>query len=169
MGNKKRRNHPVSLSQAGQDEHLRASPHGTGAQSSNSLAYFEHLSYESPLPPPQVLAQYNVVSPGLADRIVEWTQTQTAHRMRLEDAVVFGDVRRANWGLVLGFAVAIAFWGESFWLVIHRAIYAGAAFGGAPLATLAGCFVYGTRVRSKERILKSAQMVHSARGGRQRG
>jgi uncharacterized membrane protein len=37
-----------------------------------------------PLPPPQVLAEYNDAYPGLVEKIIHWTEQQRQHRMSLE-------------------------------------------------------------------------------------
>jgi uncharacterized membrane protein len=37
-----------------------------------------------PLPPPRILKEYDSVHPGLIDKIVEWTEQQSAHRRALE-------------------------------------------------------------------------------------
>jgi len=40
--------------------------------------------YAGPLPPPQMLEKYEAVVPGLAGKIVDWTEAETQHRRGLE-------------------------------------------------------------------------------------
>lgn len=40
---------------------------------------------QGPLPRPEVLADYDRALPGLAAKLVEWTENETRHRHRLED------------------------------------------------------------------------------------
>jgi uncharacterized membrane protein len=58
-------------------------------------AFAQVVSVESrwsgPLPPPKSLAQYEELLPGSADRILQMTEGQIAHRQELEKTVVVND------------------------------------------------------------------------------
>ncbi len=61
----------------------------------------------SPLLPPEILARYGEVVPGLPEKLVRWTEEETAHRRSLEKSA-FEERRsvRAR-GQLFGFCVAI--------------------------------------------------------------
>jgi uncharacterized membrane protein len=65
------------------------------------------MSFEGPLPPPQLLAQYEAAIPGLGERIITLMEKQTDHRISLENKVIGPDTTRSTWGLVAGFVVAM--------------------------------------------------------------
>jgi uncharacterized membrane protein len=64
-------------------------------------------SFAGPIPPPAVLAQYDVTLPGAAERILTMAETQHAHRIKQEDRVIGSNVSAQKLGVWLGFAVAM--------------------------------------------------------------
>jgi uncharacterized membrane protein len=99
------------------------------------------LSFEGPLPPPGLLAQYNDAAPNGADRILAMAERQAAHRQELEKIVIHGDARRADRGLYSGTAIVLLSVVAGFFLVLLDHDGAGVAFVGSGLAALAGMFV----------------------------
>lgn len=94
-----------------------------------------------PLPPPAVMQEYSKVLPQLPEKLVEWTETQAAHRRELENQRVWGAERRLNCGQIgalcvslFGIAVsgAVAILGSA-WAAIAIAI---CAVGGPTAAVL---------------------------------
>jgi len=77
-------------------------------------------------------------------------ENQNAHRIDLEQTVIKGDDKRANWGLVTGFAMGIVIIVLSFILILKGHDKAGMVLGGIDLMSLVGVFVYGRRSRSQE-------------------
>lgn len=69
----------------------------------------------------------------------------------MEKQVVSADIRRANWGLIAGFVISLAFGAGSFIAVLSGYRYEGLGLGGGTLAALVGVFVYGTSSRRAER------------------
>ncbi len=64
--------------------------------------------YAGPIPPPEVLAQYEDVLPGLADRIMAESERQRAHRQGAEMTLIRNDARARMAGLIAGLVVALA-------------------------------------------------------------
>ncbi|MHB2093339.1 DUF2335 domain-containing protein [Pantoea dispersa] len=57
-------------------------------------------AFQGPVPPPGMLAQYNEIVPGLANRLVELTEKEQAHRHRWMDGnlkLKSGTVSRGQW------------------------------------------------------------------------
>ena len=66
-------------------------------------------SFEGPIPPPQILQQYNNIVPNAAERILRMAEKQSDHRMDLERRVVYSNVRKSYAGM--GLATLIALYG----------------------------------------------------------
>ena len=107
--------------------------------------------FSGPLPPPEILVQYNDAVPDGAERIIVMAETQAKHRMALESRVVDADIKRANWGLAAGFVVAVVGLIVSFLLIDRGKEWPGAAVGAFDLVGLVGAFIYGTISRRSER------------------
>ena len=54
-----------------------------------------------------MLAKYDQVLPGLAERIVALTEQQSAHRQALEHATVEGNIRAQSRGQVFAFIIVV--------------------------------------------------------------
>ena len=108
------------------------------------------MRFQGPIPPPQLLREYNEVIPNGADRIVKMAETQSAHRIELEACIVKGDDRRANWGLATGFTIGIVIIVLSFIMIMYGHDGAGTVLGSADLIGLIGVFVYGRSARMKQ-------------------
>jgi len=108
------------------------------------------------LPPPAVLAGYDDVLPGAADRIISMAEKQMAHRQSLESLVVGSDVKRSWAGLIVGGVLALGLIVSGTFLIYHDHDTAGTTMVGTTLTAILGAFVYGTRARKEEREAKSA-------------
>ena len=120
-----------------------------------------------PLPPPEVLAQYEVALPGAAERIFKMMERQEEHRQALERAESEADRalkreeseadrsldgeelrlthRREMSGIVAGAAVVFGVLATAVILAFLGATTPAAWLGGSSLAALAGVFIYGVR------------------------
>jgi len=113
------------------------------------------VSFQGPIPPPQLLAQYNDVIPDAAERILRMAENQSEHRMGLEKAVIHSDIKRSFWGLAAGFTVAMSGMASSFALILNNHSLEGSILGGGVLVTLVSTFVTGTYSKRKERENKA--------------
>jgi hypothetical protein len=78
-------------------------------------------------------------------------EKQSAHRIDLEKRVIYGDSKRASWGIFCGYSLTIIVLVLSFVLVWYGHDTAGTVLGTADLVSLVSVFVYGTHVRRQER------------------
>lgn len=124
-----------------------------------SFAAAIHRSFSGPLPPPEVMAAYERVYPGTAERILAMVEKQAAHRQSLESLVVRGDSQRAWWGLWLGWTLATAIVFGGFALIYIGKSLEGLATIGCQAAVVAGVFVYAKRSRRKELEDKRAALA----------
>ena len=109
------------------------------------------MAFSGPLPPPELLQHYNEIIPNGADRIVTMAENQSAHRIELEKKVIFGDSKRANWGLFCGYSFGLVVVVLSFILIWNGHDFAGTVLGSVDLVALLSVFIYGTHVRRQER------------------
>lgn len=63
--------------------------------------------FSGPLPPPDVVRQYNEISPGAADKIFEAFEKQNNHRIEIEKKIVNDSVFRAKTGQFMAFIICI--------------------------------------------------------------
>lgn len=78
-------------------------------------------------------------------------EKQSAHRMELERKVIFGDSRRANWGLFCGYSFGLVVLALSYMLIRDGHDIAGTILGTTDLVALLSVFIYGTNVKRQER------------------
>jgi uncharacterized membrane protein len=118
--------------------------------------------YSGPLPPPKYLADYDAIVPGSAKEIVEAMIEQGRHRRKIElsesehiqsmdKVIIEGDSRRAYWGLIAGFVIAIGVVASGSLLIFNGHDWAGTTMVTTIIVGLVGVFIYGTRSRSAER------------------
>ena len=101
-----------------------------------------------------MLARYNQVFPGCAERIVAMAESQSAHRQRLEAAHLAGSQKSERRGQTLGFTLGlIAIVGGIVLIALDKAV-AGLVSIIVALGSLAGVFVYGRWAQKQERQQK---------------
>jgi uncharacterized membrane protein len=83
------------------------------------------VTWSGPLPPPELLAKYDAVQPGFADRIMTMAETQSAHRQALEHMAVSGIVAGDRNGMRYAFALATLLVGAGVWLISQGITIAG--------------------------------------------
>jgi uncharacterized membrane protein len=105
------------------------------------------------------LIQYNEAVSDGAERIIALAERQAKHRMALETRVVDADIKRANWGLLAGFVVALAGLIISYFLIDRGNAWAGLFLGTLDLGSLVGVFIYGTVSRRSEREQRAKMMA----------
>lgn len=109
-------------------------------------------SYRGPIPPPELLAGYESILPGSADRIIAMTERQQKHRIDLESTVVSSNAKDAHLGVIFAFILGVLVIGGGIAIILlDKGVALGSTFSFVGLATLLSTFVYGTRSNSKER------------------
>ena len=114
--------------------------------------------FSGPLPPPDLLRQYDEVVPGFAKTIASQFVAQGDHRREMERAVILSDVARANWGLALGFILALVGVSGSLYLINSGMGAVGLTAFIASLAPLVFAFLESSRRRRKERREKDVEV-----------
>ena len=116
------------------------------------------MQYSGPIPPPEMMREFEAIVPGAADRILKMAELQEVHRHLLEKTHVRGNLFSQYIGQISGLLIGLAGIGSgTFLLYAGRSLEGfGAMFG--PLAGLAAVFVYGRRKQERERREKLGQL-----------
>jgi len=114
------------------------------------VGIYSQVHYSGPIPPPDMLQQYDEIYPGLSKQIVDNAFSETTHRQGLEKDVVPHELSRLKRGQWFGFVIAI--------LGIAAAVYLGAigqttvaaVLGGSTVLGLVTVFVIGKKWKQKQ-------------------
>ena len=120
-----------------------------------------HAKFSGPIPPPDLLKQYDEVCPGFAERLMLQFEGETQHRHDIDNKMLDAQIKTMRsevgafrTGQLFAFVIAIAGLFASAYCVSQAQTtgqaWAGASIAGLSLATLIGVFLYGHKVKSKE-------------------
>ena len=104
-----------------------------------------------PLPPPEVLAGYDRIVPGAAERIISMAENQARHRQQIEKIAIESDSKDARLGLYFGLTIGLVAVIGGVTCIMSGHEVGGTIVGGTGLTGLVGVFVYGSTQRRKER------------------
>ncbi len=107
------------------------------------------ISYSSPIPPPEIISQYELIIPEAANRILTAFLKQSNHRQKIEKDVIYGDNIRSFLGLLCGFAIALGALFTTIYISSISAPFSAAIFGSTGMADLVGVFIYGKMLKFK--------------------
>ena len=108
-------------------------------------------TFSGPLPPPQILAQYDSIVDGAANRIITMAEEQARHRRNMEANALNSDIKNSRLGLHYGLIIGlVAVIGGTFCIASGFEV-GGSIIGGTGLTGLVGVFVYGSTQKRKER------------------
>jgi uncharacterized membrane protein len=138
-----------SLTPGNDSSHIQIASHSTNISS----------TFSGPLPPPNILEQYNKIVPGAAERIIAQAECQTEHRIKLESKIIDSEISRSSHGLIAGTIVALACIIGGCLLVYADHDWAGATIATASVVGLVGVFIYGTSIRRTDRAEKRKELL----------
>ncbi len=108
-------------------------------------------SFSGPLPPPEVLAEYNNVVPDGAERILAMAERQAAHRQRLEGRVVNSNTHAQTAGVYMAFVIAIIAFGCGTFLIYEGKDASGLGIILLDAASIIGSFIWSRRQQQRDR------------------
>lgn len=106
--------------------------------------------YSGPLPPAEELEKYNLVVPGMGERLVAAFEKQSSHRMDLEKLVITSQLNESSRGQWIGAALAIVFLAGCLWITHDGYPWVGLPLGGTTIIALATIFVLGKRAQRQD-------------------
>ena len=114
-----------------------------------------HEVFKGPIPPPAALEAYEKVHPGLANRIMQMAEKEADHSHKMDERSLSSQVwsHRIDQllqfvGQLFGLLLGLCAIGAGLYAAMNGHPVAGTFFGVGGVATLAGIFVYGSRVKS---------------------
>jgi len=112
------------------------------------------IQHAGPLPPPELMAEYDQLLPGSADRIITMAENQARHRHALEKMSIEAGIGDSKKGLWFGFLIGLAAIAGGVICVLFDHPVSGTALGMGSITSLVGVFVYGSRQKRAERERK---------------
>jgi uncharacterized membrane protein len=119
----------------------------------------ELVHWTSPYPPPTILEAYEKIVTGSAQKLVDQAESQTKHRIEMEKTVTRGDGQRSWAGLILAFILCVLCIGGGVACILCGHDSAGATVATGAVVSLAGIFIYGTKMRREERAERVKMML----------
>lgn len=105
--------------------------------------------FQGPLPPPNILAGYEKVVPGAAERIIAMSEKEQQHRHQIDRENTKAENRDSLLGIVFAFAIVIIFLFVAVAMAFLIPGTSGAVlsviFGVSGLAGVIAVFINGTR------------------------
>ncbi|MBM4027710.1 MAG: DUF2335 domain-containing protein [Planctomycetes bacterium] len=101
----------------------------------------QEFLFSGPLPPPQILAQYDATVPNGAERIMAMAEKQSEHRRRLEAKVIDTDARNSLLGVIFAFVLGLATVVSGAFVAVKGYQWPGAILGSAGLVGLVSAFI----------------------------
>jgi uncharacterized membrane protein len=121
--------------------------------------------FSGPLPAPSILAGFEEVLPGSADRIVSMAEEQASHRRNLEAAVITANVRSQQLGQWFGFLLGLAGVVAGTYLVATGRSPEGMTTFLVAVGGLVGVSVYAKSGQQRELARKRPAFDAPAKGG----
>lgn len=116
------------------------------------VGYRREELFVGPLPPPDLLAHYEKICPGCADRILSMTEKQSDHRRKMEADLVQADIRQERRGQIIAAIITSGIAAGGIYLLVLGKSVSGLVALLTPLAGLASLFVYSLKQRQKMSI-----------------
>jgi len=123
------------------------------------VAHVSQTRFSGPLPHPDILARYEQILQGAADRIIAMAEAQSRHRQELETKALDSDIKNSRTGLHYGLIIGLATILSGAACIIVGQQWGGIFLGGAGLTGLVGVFVYGSHEKKKERKNRLEKML----------
>jgi uncharacterized membrane protein len=115
------------------------------SDSERSPAVIE-AQWQGPLPPPEVLARFDKVIPGGAERIFRMAEIEQQHRIAQESTMLNAAIRSAKRGQILGTIIALsALCGALLNTYLGGHAVVSVALVGVPVASIVIALVRGRK------------------------
>jgi uncharacterized membrane protein len=107
--------------------------------------------YSGPLPPPNFLEQYDKVCPGAAQKIIDMTVNQSAHRIELEKQVIASNIKESARGQLFAFIIVLCLIFVGALFVVLGKTNVGLTIFGTTIVATASVFVYGKKAQKEQK------------------
>lgn len=100
-------------------------------------------SWRAPLPPAEMLQQYEQISPGFADRIISCSEKEQDHRHSCEKSALGASIQSSERGQKMAFGIALLMIMMTGWLIWGGHALGSTIFGGVTILGLVSLFTTG--------------------------
>lgn len=101
--------------------------------------------FSGPIPPPQILAGYENIKTGFANRIVEMAEKEQSHRHGIEDKALISSITIQKRGQIFALILSLIILIGSMFLIYKGKEISGSILAGATLTGLAYIFITGRK------------------------
>lgn len=101
--------------------------------------------FSGPIPPPHILAGYDNVQAGFANRIVTMAEKEQSHRHVIEDKALSSSISIQKRGQIFALILSLFILGGSMFLIYSGKEISGSVLAGASLTGLAYIFITGRK------------------------
>lgn len=109
--------------------------------------------FRGPIPAPDILAEYEDISPGFADRIISMAERQSKHRQEIEKTQVKSESRDSLLGVIFAFLLGSGSLVGCVVMVLcvpnSAGAICGAGLGVTGISAIVGTFLKNTRKQNK--------------------
>jgi uncharacterized membrane protein len=120
-----------------------ANPPPAPRQPQTQTVSFQAEIVQGPLPDPQVLARYDAIVQGAAERIIAMAERDGQHLQSVEKMRITAMFYERRLGQIFGFLIALSGLSASVFLAYTGHEVTASVIGGATLVSLASVFVAG--------------------------
>lgn len=110
----------------------------------------EFSAYSGPIPPPDLLRQFDEVYPGAAKQILGDFVEESAHRRSMERKIVGTESFKEVFGAIFAGLIGMTGVGGGVWLTHEGRSTGGLSAIFATLASLVGVYLYQTRKATQD-------------------
>ncbi|HEU4559450.1 MAG TPA: DUF2335 domain-containing protein [Longimicrobium sp.] len=115
--------------------------------------------FSGPVPPPDLLAEYELIVPGAAKYFFEALERQSLHRQEMERTAFATAIRHERMGMWLAFVIAMVVIASGTFLIHEDKDPQGLSLIVVTMASLCEVFVYSRAKRRAEGEAKQAEGV----------
>lgn len=108
-----------------------------------------HREFSGPMPPGDLLADYEKVQEGFANRLLQFTEKEQEHRHRIESKGLHAAVNAEMRGQKYALLICLVFVLCSYQLIMSNHEISGSILGGGTLLGLATVFITGRKSQDK--------------------
>ncbi|MCI1277617.1 MAG: DUF2335 domain-containing protein [Nitrospira sp.] len=101
------------------------------------------LAFSGPLPPPNILAGYNNIVPGAAERIIAIAEGEASHQRGMEQLAVQRTFDERRLGQIFGFLMGVMGLSVAAFLAHYGHEVTASVIGGTTVVGLVTVFVFG--------------------------
>jgi uncharacterized membrane protein len=121
-------------------------------------------SFKGPIPPPEILAGYEQIKIGYAERIFLMAESENIHRREIENKELNANIEiikrrdnEARLGQIFAFLIALSAIGGGVYATIHGSPIAGSVISTTGLVSIVGALIYGRKSDLTNQIEKDSK------------